>query len=55
MPTLTLDDVDYWHSEETHGLWRKEADTFSGANWVGYYQPGNEEEPIRYTDTFGDE
>jgi len=55
MATLTLDDVDYWHCEETNGLWRKEGDdTFAGQNWTGYYQPG-EEELIRYTENMGDE
>ncbi len=55
MPILTLEEVDYWHDEDTHGLWKKDADTFSGDNWTGYYQPGNVEEPIRYTENFGDE
>jgi hypothetical protein len=52
LPILTLEDVDYWHEPSTNGLWRKETDTFSCNNWVGYYQPGNEEEPIRYTNAF---
>jgi hypothetical protein len=55
LPVLVLEEVEYWHDEETQGLWKKEADTFSGDNWTGYYQPGNEEEPIRYTENFGDE
>ena len=55
LPVLTLEDVSYWHDEDTQGLWRKDAETFSGDNWVGYYQPGNDEEPIRYTENFGDE
>ena len=55
LPILVLEEVEYWHDEETQGLWKKEADTFSGDNWTGYYQPGNEEEPIRYTENFGDE
>jgi hypothetical protein len=55
LPVLTIEDVAYWHDEETQGLWKKETETFSGDNWAGYYQPGNEEEPIRYTENFGDE
>jgi hypothetical protein len=55
LPVLTIEDVEYWHDEDTNGLWKKEAETFSGDNWAGYYQPGNEEEPIRYTENFGDE
>lgn len=54
MATLTLDDVDYWHCEQTHGLWTKDNDTFTGQNWIGYYQPG-EEDLIRYTNDMGDE
>jgi hypothetical protein len=52
MSVLTLDEVDYWHDEDTNGLWRKDSDVMGGENWTGYYQPGNEEEPIRYTDIF---
>jgi len=55
LPVLTLEDVEYWHDEDTQGLWKKDAETFSGDNWAGYYQPGNAEEPIRYTENFGDE
>ena len=56
LPVLTLEEVDYWHDEETQGLWRKEGETFGAETvWVGYYQPGNDEEPIRYTESFGDE
>ncbi len=55
LPVLTLEGVDYWYNEETQGLWKKEDENFSGDNWTGYYQPGNEEEPIRYTENFGDE
>ena len=55
LAVLTLDDIDYWHCEETHGLWKKGEEPFSGEDWIGYYQPGNEEEPIRYTQNLGDE
>lgn len=55
MSTLTLDNVEYWHCEATNGLWKKEDDTFAGEHWQGYYQPGNEEEPIRYTNDVCDE
>lgn len=54
MATLILKDLAYWHDEDTHALWRKEGEKFEGDNWIGYYQPG-EEEPIRYTENFGDE
>jgi len=54
LSVLTLDDIDYWHCEETHGLWTKGAEPFSGEDWIGYYQPG-EEDPIRYTKNVGDE
>lgn len=55
LPLLTLEDIVYWHEPETQGLWRKETDHFCGENWTGYYQPGNDEEPIRYTDSYGTE
>jgi hypothetical protein len=55
LPQITLEDVTYWHDPETNGLWKVEGETFSGESWTGYYQPGNDEEPIRYTENFGDE
>lgn len=55
LPQIVLEDVTYWHDPETNGLWKVEGETFSGESWTGYYQPGNEEEPIRYTENFGDE
>jgi hypothetical protein len=56
LPTVTIDGENYWHDETTNGLWmKKEGEAYNGADWVGYYQPGNEEEPIRWTDNFGDE
>lgn len=55
MPVITIGGVDYWHAEDTNGLWlKKDDEAFAGDNWVGYYQPG-EEEPIRKTEEFGAE
>jgi hypothetical protein len=55
MPVITINGVDYFHDERTNGLWTKKGDEeFAGDNWVGYYQPG-EEEPIRETGEFGSE
>jgi hypothetical protein len=46
----------YWHDPATHGLWEVTGKTFAeGSTWMGYFQPGNDEEPIRYTEAFGDE
>jgi hypothetical protein len=56
MPQLQIDGKMYWHDPGTHGLWEVTGETFSGGStWMGYYQPGNDEEPIRYTENFGDE
>jgi hypothetical protein len=56
MAQIELDGKTYWHEPVSHGLWEVTGDTFAeGSAWMGYYQPGNEEEPIRYTENFGDE
>jgi len=50
MPKMTIAGTAYWHDESTNGLYSiDDAGGFGG--WVGYYQPDNEEEPIRYTAT----
>jgi hypothetical protein len=50
MPKITIDGTAYWHDESTNGLYSIDAAGGFG-DWVGYYQPDNEEEPIRYTAT----
>ena len=52
---IFVDGTKYWHDPESNGLWEVTGDnaaTGTGA-WVGYLQPGNNEEPIRYTEDFG--
>lgn len=46
---ITIDGVNYVIDRETNGLWDM-ADNGGDAIWVGYYQPENEEEPIRFTE-----
>lgn len=56
MDQIDIDGKMYWHDPGTHGLWEVTGKTFGeGSNWMGYFQPGNDEEPIRYTEAFGDE
>jgi uncharacterized protein involved in copper resistance len=56
MDQIEVDGKMYWHDSATHGLWEVTGKTFAeGSNWMGYFQPGNDEEPIRYTESFGDE
>ena len=50
MPKMTIAGTAYWHDESTNGLYSIDAAGGFGG-WVGYYQPDNEEEPIRYTAT----
>ena len=57
MDVKEIDGVSYWHDPESNGLWEKTGETTvdgTGA-WVGYFQSGNDEEPIRHTESFGDE
>jgi hypothetical protein len=54
MPKLTIAGTTYWHDESSNGLYAVEADDSFGA-WVGFFQPGDEETPIRYTDSPADE
>jgi hypothetical protein len=53
MEKKEIDGVEYFFDPELNGLWMVE-DGQLGA-WVGKFQPGNEEEPIRFTDSPGDE
>jgi hypothetical protein len=56
MDQIEIDGKMYWHDPATNGLWEVTGKTFAeGSNWMGYYQPENDEEPIRYTEAFGDE
>ena len=56
MPQMEIDGKMYWHDPGTQGLWEVTGETFSGGStWMGYFQPGNDDEPIRYTENFGDE
>lgn len=54
MPKLTIGGTVYWHDESSNGLYAVEANDTFGA-WVGFFQPGDEETPIRYTDSPADE
>lgn len=49
MPKKEIAGASYWFDPETNGLWKVEEGDGFGA-WVGYFQPEDEEEPIRYTD-----
>jgi hypothetical protein len=56
-PKKEIDGVSYWHHPENNGLWEvlDGSETFAdgcGA-WIGYFQPGNDDEPIRFTKAFG--
>jgi hypothetical protein len=54
MAQREIDGVMYWHEPETNALWEVTGENFAdGAVWTGYFQPGNEEEPIRCTDGLG--
>ena len=57
MPQKEIDGNNYWHHPKTNGLWEVTGETVEDGTgaWIGYYQPGNEEEPIRFTENFGDE
>jgi len=51
MAQREIDGIMYWHEPETNALWEVTGENFAdGAVWTGYFQPGNEEEPIRLTD-----
>jgi hypothetical protein len=56
MPVVTIDGADYWHCPESNGLWEKTGDVEDGSGpWIGYWQPEDAENPIRFTENFGDE
>ena len=55
MPQREIDGTNYWHDPESNGLWEVTGETVADGtgSWIGYFQPGNEEEPIRFTEAFG--
>jgi hypothetical protein len=55
MPQKEIDGVSYWHDPETNGLWEVTGPTVADGmgEWIGYFQPDDEEEPIRFTEAFG--
>ena len=54
MPVITIDGTDYWHDPESNGLWEKTGDVEDGNGpWIGYWQPEDDENPIRFTESFG--
>jgi len=54
MPQLDIDGTTYWHDPSSNGLWEVTGETIEDGtgSWIGYYQPGNDEEPIRFTEAF---
>jgi hypothetical protein len=52
---ISIDGQDYHRDTGMNGLWKVADDGEGFGAWVGYYQPGNEEEPIRFTDSPADE
>ena len=54
MPVKEIDGVSYWHHPTSNKLWEKTGDdTVTGTGpFVGFFQPGNKEEPIRYDGEF---
>ena len=55
MPKITIGAVSYFHDESTNGLYGIDEATNGFSHWVGYYQPDNEAQPIRYTASEGDD
>jgi len=57
MPQKEIDGTNYWHHPSTNGLWEITGPTVEDGTgaWIGYFQPGNDEEPIRFTEAFGNE
>ncbi len=55
MPQKEVDGVSYWHDPDSNGLWEVTGPTVADGtgSWIGYFQPGDEAEPIRFTDAFG--
>ena len=55
-PKKEIDGISYWHHPENNALWEViDGESFADGcgGWVGYFQPGNDDEPIRYTKAFG--
>ena len=52
---ISIDGQDYHRDTSMNGLWKVADDGEGFGAWVGYYQPGNDEEPIRFTDSPADE
>jgi hypothetical protein len=55
MPKITIGGVTYFHDESSNGLYGIDAATNGLSHWVGFFQPDNEAEPIRYTASEGDD
>jgi len=55
MPQKEIDGTNYWHDPESNGLWEVTGETVADGTgaWIGYFQPGNDDEPIRFTEAFG--
>ena len=55
MPQVEIDGTSYWHDPSSNGLWEVTGETIEDGtgSWIGYYQP-NDEEPIRFTEAFGE-
>ena len=56
MPQVEIDGTSYWHDPSSNGLWEVTGETIEDGTgrFEGYYQPGNEEEPIRFAENFGE-
>ena len=56
MPQIEIDGTNYWHDPSSNGLWEVTGETVADGTgrFEGYYQPGNEEEPIRFAENFGE-
>jgi len=50
IPTIEIADKTYWHDKKTNALWEKVSDNMAEGVWTGYYQPEDEDSPIRYTE-----
>jgi hypothetical protein len=53
MPKKEIDGTEYWFDPETNGLYAVEDGGFGA--WVGFFQPENDDEPIRFTESPADE
>ena len=53
MPKKEIDGTEYWFDPETNGLYTIQDGGFGA--WVGFFQPDNEDEPIRLTESPADE